>query len=204
MKFQKAISFLFHPILLPFAGTLYYFLITPLFIPKTAQKRIILLILVTTYFIPLLLLFLLKKTKKIDNFRIEKIEQRKRPLIFIISIFGVLCWIFLKIPQLSDLGILFLGTVLSFLCMFFLFQFRIKTSIHMFGIGTFVGFILVFSYKYQIEMLNPLITLIIVSGLIGRSRLYLKAHTLKEVNIGFLLGVLSQVMAQALYFCYSI
>lgn len=197
MKFYKVISFIFHPILLPFVGSLYYFLITPVNIPKLAKTRIILLILTITYFIPIVLLFLLKKFKKIDNYHINKIEQRKRPLIFVIGLFSFLSWTFFKVPQLMDLALLFSGSVFSFLVMFFLFNYKIKTSIHMFGIGTFIGFLIAFSFKYQYNVLVPLILLFIISGFIGQSRLYLKAHSSKEIYLGFSLGVVTQVLVSA-------
>jgi hypothetical protein len=193
MKFQKAISFIFHPILLPFAGTLYYFLITPIIIPKTAQLRIILLILTITYIIPVLMLFLLKKTKKIDNYRIDKIEQRKRPILFITLLFSILSWMLFKIPQLNDLAKLFIGNVAGLLIMNVIFNWGIKTSIHMLGIGTVIGFMAVFSYKYQINMLTPLMILFTLAGLIGQSRLYLKAHNSQEIVIGMLLGIITQI-----------
>ena len=194
MKYHKAISFIFHPILLPFVGCIYYFLITPVNIPKTAKIRIVLLILTVTYFIPMVMLFILKKTKKIDNYHIQKIEQRKRPLIFVITLFSFLSWTFFKIPQLNDLAILFFASVFSFIIMYILFHWKIKTSIHMFGIGTFIGFVLAFSYKYHFNMLFPMTILFIIAGMIGQSRLYLKAHNQKEIFLGFILGMGSQII----------
>lgn len=194
MKFQKAISFIFHPILLPFAGTLYYFLITPVIIPKVAQLRIILLILTITYIIPVLLLFILKKTKKIDDYRIDKIEQRKRPILFITFLFSILSWMLFKVPQLNDLAKLFIGNVAGLLIINLIFNWAIKTSIHMLGIGTVIGFIAVFSYKYQINMLATMIILFILAGLIGQSRLYLKAHNTKEIILGMVLGLATQIL----------
>ncbi|NPA44380.1 MAG: hypothetical protein GXO49_02495 [Chlorobi bacterium] len=81
-------------------------------------------------------------------------------------------------------------------------NFKIKVSAHMAGIGAFLSFFYTFfTNEYVSETLfSPLninITIIsffsiivIIAGIIASSRLILKAHTMKEILIGFFIGVL--------------
>jgi len=92
---------------------------------------------------------------------------------------------------MRDLGILFYATSLGLVIVYFLFIFRLKTSLHLLSLGIAVGFFLLLSTHYLISFLPVILILILISGLLASSRLYLKAHTPKEVYLGFLLGLIS-------------
>ena len=64
----------------------------------------------------------------------------------------------------------------------------------MIGIATFIGFILNYSLLTKTNLLIFIASLIILSGIIAQARLKLKEHTLKEVLLGFAIGVLSQTL----------
>jgi hypothetical protein len=78
------------------------------------------------------------------------------------------------------------------------------------GIGGILGFILVFLFQHkEAELLFhglndaiylmplPLIFLIfvLIAGLVGSSRLYLKAHQPMQVYGGFIIGIIAQFIA---------
>ena len=64
----------------------------------------------------------------------------------------------------------------------------------MIGIAAFIGFILNYSLLTKTNLLIFIASLIILSGIIAQARLKLKEHTLKEVLLGFAIGVLSQTL----------
>lgn len=64
----------------------------------------------------------------------------------------------------------------------------------MLSIGGFIGFFLIFQQSYNYAILPIIIVLILLAGLLGASRLYLKAHTSLEVYLGFFVGLISQFL----------
>ena len=58
--------------------------------------------------------------------------------------------------------------------------------------GSIISFFFVISNIYNLSLLPLILVLILLSGLLGSARLYLKAHNSKELLVGFLIGILSQ------------
>ena len=70
---------------------------------------------------------------------------------------------------------------------------RKKLSAHLTGIGGLVGTLVMLSIKLHTDFLALICVLIVLSGIIGMSRIKLEAHNENEVYLGFLLGFFSQV-----------
>jgi membrane-associated phospholipid phosphatase len=60
----------------------------------------------------------------------------------------------------------------------------------MLGMGGIVGTIIGLILRYQIDAVPLVISLILISGLVGYSRLRLNAHTPLQVYAGFVLGTM--------------
>ncbi|MEP2026487.1 MAG: phosphatase PAP2 family protein [Reichenbachiella sp.] len=64
-----------------------------------------------------------------------------------------------------------------------------KVSMHAAGVSGVVGFFLVFGIKFPNSMaLYPLLTFLILAGLVMSARLQLNAHSPKEVLAGLCIG----------------
>ena len=66
-----------------------------------------------------------------------------------------------------------------------------KISVHMAAIGAMAGSLVSFA---AIFMFNPVWWLCVIfmfSGLVGSARMILRQHTLRQINIGFLVGVIT-------------
>ena len=98
-----------------------------------------------------------------------------------------------------DLSLFFYGTTLALTIAYLLLYVKFKASLHMIGIGGLIGFSVFFSYEYQLNLLLPIAILFVIAGLIARSRLKLKAHEMKELYIGALIGIFSEVLVYAIY-----
>ncbi|WP_405611424.1 hypothetical protein [Polaribacter sp. Asnod1-A03] len=193
MSFYKFVSVILHPILVPTIGVfLYFFLIENNF--KSNQKiTVIALIFAATYFIPLIILILFKKLKLIKNFKAETIKERKIPVFLMILLFYLLGNTMIGITNLSDLGLLFFSTTLGLVIVYLLFLFKLKTSLHLLSLGVSTGFFFVLNSIYNQTFTIVIIISVLLSGLLGSSRLYLKAHTPTEVYIGYIIGFLSPI-----------
>jgi len=199
-KFSKFISYFFHPINFPIIGALLYFLFIPKFIFKPQEYTILIVIFIGTYIFPIFLLVLLKRFGMIQSFQMDTLEERKFPSLLFISISYIIGNWLLKSSIVDLLSLLFFGYGLGLFFSYILLYFKLKISLHTAAIGGLMGFLIYFSYHYKLNIVIIFSILFILSGLIGTSRLRLKAHKISEVSLGYLIGIISQFIV---YFIYS-
>ncbi|RBW55263.1 MULTISPECIES: hypothetical protein [unclassified Tenacibaculum] len=192
MRWHKFISTILHPIVMPTIGILLYFIFSPINLSSQQQLTILSIVFISTYIVPLLLLVFLKAIGYIKSYQVFSIKERKVPLFFMIALLFFLAELFQKLNIVKDLSYLFYGIVLGLTITYFLFFTRLKSSLHLLSMGGAVGYFLIFQEIHGINILPIIIIFIILSGLLATSRLYLKAHTPKEVYTGFFLGFTSQ------------
>lgn len=191
MKFYKFISVILHPIVVPTLGVLLYFILIPNRIGSNQKLAILGLIFIVTYLVPLFVLIILKAFKLIKSYKVYAIKERKIPVSLMIVLFYLLGNTLSRITMIRDLGTLFYATSFGLVVIYLLFIFKIKTSLHLLSLGISVGFFMLLGTQYFISFLPVILILILISGLLASARLYLKAHTPKEVYLGFLLGLIS-------------
>ena len=191
MKFYKFISVMLHPIVIPTLGVILYFMFIQNSFNSTQKFGVLGLIFASTYIIPLLLLILFKRFKLIKSFNAESIKERKIPIAVMIVLFYLLGNTLYGIPNLMDLGVLFYATTLGLVIIYILFAFKLKTSLHLMSLGVTTGFFYLLQNVYNQNLILVIIAALILSGILGSARLNLKAHTPKEVYLGFILGFIS-------------
>ena len=62
------------------------------------------------------------------------------------------------------------------------------------GIGSLFMFLVCLSIHFEINITLAVSLLTLATGLVTTSRLYLKAHSTPELLIGFLIGLISQLL----------
>jgi hypothetical protein len=201
MKFYKLVSYMFHPILVPIIGTIIFFILLPRHTSRTIETTIIVSVFIATYALPLVLLSILKQLKVIDNYHLSHTHERKYPLFFYIPMVYLMATLIKNNPATIDLALFFYGSTISLFVAILLIYKNLKASLHMIGISGILTFIIIFSYLYEINSLFIISMLFIISGVVATSRLHLKAHTKKEVCLGFLIGFLGQIIT---YLTHSI
>jgi hypothetical protein len=193
VKFQKIISALLHPIVLPTIGVMLYFLTIPHSIQNEQRYFIIGFVFTTTYLVPLGMLIVLKGLKIIHSFKVHTVKERKIPLFLMIVLFTALGNMLLRTAIFGDFGLLFYGTSFGLILVYLFAIFNIKVSLHLLSMGSMIGFFIVMGMEYKSSTTPLLLLLILFSGLLASSRLHLKAHTPKEVYLGFFFGILTQI-----------
>ncbi|MBT6376641.1 MAG: hypothetical protein HOJ72_00205 [Flavobacterium sp.] len=192
MKFYKFISTILHPIVLPTLGVFLYFVFVSQSFEKRLQLIVLGLVFALTYVVPVLLLLFLRNFGFIKDFQVSTIKERRFPVIFMIFLLYFLGNTIIQIPTIRNLGILFYGTSLSLTCIYLLFSVKLKSSLHLVSMGNMIGFFLIMTNINSLSMLPIIILLVLLSGILASSRLYLKAHTPVELLIGFSLGIVCQ------------
>jgi len=193
-KILPLFSYLFHPIFIPLYGTFFYVLIDNHYFTTGQYLMLFLQIVIITFLLPISFFYLLRTFGKIDNVMLSDISQRKIPLLLQIMLFSVLITKSITIDRFPDLYYFFLGGLLSTIVAFLLLYLKIKTSIHMIGISALTVFMIGLSIKNEINTNNIIAVFVLLNGAVASSRLEMQAHDTKELSIGFLCGILPQVV----------
>lgn len=194
-KIAKTLSIVYHPLFMPTFGLALLFGFDNLygFFPPVYKWFNILVILVFTLIIPLISFWILMKTGQISDINIRDKNERLVPMIltFFSYMAAYILFVRFKVPQVVTRFVL--GGVITLLISGIITPYW-KISAHMTGIGGFAGATFMFSLVLN-QNLSLLVGLIVLmGGLLGWSRIQLKAHDLMQVAAGYFLGFISMVV----------
>jgi len=194
------LSIVAHPVFLPVYGLLIIFN-APTFmvhLPASLKRIIFMLATINMTVVPMAFLPLLKYRKLIDSYQMDSRKERIIPLAMGTMMYIVTTIIFFsyEIPQLIKLFMM-ASSVLSFLLLVITFWWKI--SIHAAGIGALLASVLVLSLRMMADLTPILMGLLILSGVLLSSRLFLKAHKPVQVYSGFLLGLFSMFIVMMIF-----
>tara|TARA_E500000081_G_C6055730_1_gene315861 strand:+ start:75 stop:674 length:600 start_codon:yes stop_codon:yes gene_type:complete len=193
MFLAKLLSRLLHPIFIP---TITLAIISTKFlniiILSNQLKIIIIGTMIFTLLFPLLSILYLLVTKRIKSLQIEEKEERILPILFTI-IWMLIGYYFLGniLEYAPVVNSIYLGMIATLGITLLITKYW-KISLHMAAIGGCFGVFLNLQYIYG-GVINHVIFILILSGLLGYSRAILKAHNMRQIYSGFLLGVLMLV-----------
>lgn len=212
------ISILFHPLWWPTFGLYILLVLNPYLFgvsEPSSQSTLLLQVFVLTFILPAISILLLRKLNLIDSLFVKERMERIGPYI-ITMIFYL--WLYVNIRHDAKVPLVYnifvMGALIT-LVLIFITNLFVKVSAHTAVMGglitmTWVTFnifsheIFRFQWPGQEPVLlswrNVLIISILMAGLIGTCRLYLKVHTMKEVYLGYLLGFISQWLAFKILF----
>ena len=188
MSLEKIVSILFHPVFVP---TITVFLVVKIYsniIILENQAGIILIgTCVFSLILPLLSVFILLLTKKIDSLEMPKKEERFLPILFA-SIWMILGFYFMKeiFSYAPIMKSIYLGAIYVMIISLLITK-KWKISLHMLAIGGATGVFIMLEFLFGQNLMLLLIT-ILISGILGFSRLSLKAHSLNQIYAGFIVG----------------
>lgn len=217
-KIARALSVLFHPLLMPtllYALLLYF---SPAVIGASggnAQWRLTLLgvIFVTTFIIPVISVMFLTRTRalaraelnKLDNptntgeeftqkgsmAELEMQDKKDRfvPFLSTTVFYTVITYMFFKQLHASYAMVVVLGSITFSIALITLITLFWKISAHSAGISGVIGFLFGFYIKFaEQQLFYPILIIILFAGLLMSARLALNTHTPAQVFAGALLG----------------
>jgi hypothetical protein len=194
-KILPLFSYLFHPIFIPVQATLlYFFYKIPDFQTKEQTGTLLIQIILFTILIPILFFLALKLTGNVDSIMVVNISQRKLPLVVQCFLILFLLRNYIRLENHLALHFFFLAALLSTLITLILLFAKIKSSLHMMSISALAVFIIGLTLQYDTQNKLAITLSFLISGLVASSRLVMKAHTLKELFIGTLVGCLPQLL----------
>ena len=193
-SFLKSISYILHPLLMPWMGAVYFFTVTPVQYPPIKISFWLLSIILWSVAIPLVLYFILKKLKLVQTIDLKTSKERIWPLFLNSIILGYLSFRILPESMCGELHYFFLGALMTAIVGMLLAFLKFKTSIHMMSTGGAFFFMVLVNLHYGYSFSGAFAFFIIVMGAMASSRLHLNAHTVKELVVGLVIGVLPQLL----------
>jgi hypothetical protein len=187
-------SFIFHPIFVSVYGALFYFYISRAFFNKPEVYLSLLQIFIITVLLPLAFYALLRTLKKVNSFTEASLQERKMPvflqlvLLFLLMKFSILKLEYPYLYTYTQAG--FYSAFIAFGLLFF----KQKASLHMIGTVAFCSFSVLFCYSENYEASVYLILALLLMGSVATSRLVMKSHTVYELILGSLVGIIPQII----------
>lgn len=193
-KLSKLISFIFHPLFTPIAGTIIFFIITPKYTPTEVIRPIFLSILIISVFIPIALFILFKNLGWISSIYLENTSERKIPIYAYIILNYIIILKVIPFNLYEELYYFFVGIVGALVACLVLIYFKFKASMHLMSISSLTVFVVGLAFHYEVNITFGIAALIFTIGLITSARLYLGVHNYKEMIVGFIIGFIPQLI----------
>lgn len=184
-RLAQFVSVFLHPLIMPMYAMLVMLWSTPFGLVVTDKAKLFLLgvSLLFTFVFPLFFVVFLRKIGFVTSFAIRDRKERIAPLI----LGGFMCYMcYVMLSQMVRLHPLF--SQMFFALTVFLLLLAIitkfwKVSLHMAAVGSLLAIVFIFSQHSGLILL-----ILLLSGILGTSRLWLKVHTGLQVYVGFCLG----------------
>ncbi len=190
----KSVSVIFHPLIMPIVGVIFYFTKTPRFIDTEVIWAKLVSLSILTIVLPILLYFLLKTLGKVNSIYLRSTKERILPLILNAVVVILVIQRILRPDPYIELYYFFVGILISTLTCLILAFFKFKASIHMIAISGVFMFFIALSIHFSININGTLALMCIITGAVATSRLHLKAHTYPELIMGIVVGVFPQLI----------
>lgn len=190
----RSISFIFHPVMMPLLGVIFYFSKSPRYLPMEIIQAKLVSLFILTILLPILLYYLLKSLGKTDSIYLQSTKERIFPLVLNAIITLLIIIRVLPSNEIIELYYFFVGILISTLTCLILAILKFKASIHMMAVSGVFMFFLALSIHFSININGTLALIAILIGAIATSRLHLKAHTYPELIIGFFIGLIPQII----------
>lgn len=190
-SFWEIFSFIFHPLLLITGSIWILFEHYPYYKARYFEEEtniLLFFIFSNTFVMPTIAVLILKKTGLIQSIYLKNQKDRLFPFL-ITSIFCFFTAWQLHQSFIGDLAFRYLLAIGISIFVLSFINLKKKLSAHATGCGGVIALLsYIVLYLGEGEMAVWLLGSIFFTGLVFSSRLYLKAHTISEIYLGFLLG----------------
>ncbi len=186
----KIVSIVFHPLLM----TTYLVLLLGIFFPQmlliktSALKLFALLVFFVTFVLPALNIVMFKVNGVISSLTLARREERILPFIFISVIYSLVTALFFYKGSFGSNFNKLMLIITALIVISTLITLFYKVSIHSISIWGAVGILLPLNKIVEESLLWPTAIIIVIAGIIMSSRLFLNAHTPREILLGAVVG----------------
>lgn len=191
-------SYIFHPLFIPLYVVYFLVYIHPSYaagFDARIKVQAMMIVALNAVFFPLFSVLLLKGLGFIESFFLH--TQKDRIIPYIASgIFFFWTWhVFRQQTQYHPIFASFFFGVLITSSAALLANIYFKISMHAMGVGGVIGLFLVIMAYNTMLMTWPLSLAFLVAGIVCTSRLIISNHSSKDIYLGLILGIVSQLAA---------
>jgi membrane-associated phospholipid phosphatase len=186
----KGISIIFHPLLL----TTYLVLVLGYFMPEMLRLQtsqllpFALVVVIITFILPGVNLLILKFFGNIKSLTMVTRQDRYVPFIMISVFYVAATIIFYTMQRVSPNFTKLLMIVSALVVTATIITFFFKISVHALAMWGSIGILLPLNKLTLGQLIMPTVLVIIIAGLVMSARLYLQAHTPREILYGSVVG----------------
>ncbi len=188
-KIALAVSYLFHPLLIPTAG--FFILLNAGFyfsmLPWEARRFILLVVFFSTAVLPVVSLAVLAFNPRFD-FSFEKSTDRV-VIQLATAVFYYLGYFLLGKMPVSPFFKVFLISGALLIVLLSIISLKWSISLHLSALGAILGAILALSFRMGLNPVWWIICIILAAGLVGTSKMLLAKQTMLQLIAGFILGL---------------
>ena len=168
---------------------------------EKGRWTIISLIFITTCLVPMLTVLMFKATNVIKDLNMNDRRDRYLPFVFISLFYLVVSYMIRTQEWMTPDMLVAFFAITTVVILTNAITFFWKISAHAAGVVGWLGFVLGLQQMYPSTntLFWPLVTAILLSGIVSWSRLYLNAHILKEIFAGAALGFIISFAAMIMF-----
>jgi hypothetical protein len=192
-KILPFFSYLFHPLFIPVYAALFYFFANTTYYTNLQKLVVIFQIVMITILLPILFFFVLRASGQLSSMMVADISERKIPLVIQCFLTILLIRKSITLEHFPEFHFFFLGGLMSIIIALVLLFFKTKASLHMVAISGLTVFIIGLSLHNQVLNSYWIAFWVVMNGFVASSRLEMKAHTPRELLIGFIWGITPQL-----------
>lgn len=192
------ISVVLHPLFVPLIGT--WLIIKTHYYEfagfnSNSIFRIYGSVIANTLVLPAFTVLFLKLLKFIQSIKMNSRRERIIPYIATMTFYF---WAYMVFRHQQMMPVVLTAFLLgNFIAVIFAFisNIFIKISMHTLGMGGLLGLAFCFLENPYVNVMIPLMAVILLCGIVATSRLILEAHSMREIYLGVIFGVLAQLIA---------
>ena len=194
IQIAHILSVVFSPFYAPIWAFLWLFFFSYLKLLPLGYKLLILgIVFVFTILIPRLTINVFRRLNRWSHWQLSHREHRHMPYVLTLLSYSACLMLFTQLNvAMFFRGIIMSAIVAQIVCVIINVWWKIST--HMVGMGGLVGMILSFSSIFFYNPFWPGIGLILLSGVLGTSRMVLRQHSLAQILVGFAIGFFSSLI----------
>jgi|GEM_PF-28833 len=206
-SFARFISAVFHPLLMPTLLFAVLFYRAPgvvqnlQFVNSEASVSfgplrlsfatgLLWLLFMWTFLVPALLIYWLYRMGFVQGLTLATRADRHVPYLVTAVLYSILTYFLAtRLSQLPEIALV-LGSIAASIALVAVINLRYQISAHAVGIGGVVGALGGLLLRYhEMALFEPLVTAVVLAGLVTSARLYLNAHSPDQIGAGLSLGV---------------
>ena len=194
----KVISIIFHPVFVPIYVICFLVYIHPyLFAGFSSENKSIAMIqaFVMFTFFPVVTVLLLKALKFINTIYLQTQKDRIIPFVACGIWYFWIWYVWHNLPEYPVVAAQFALAIFVAASIGLLVNIYMKVSMHAISMGVMITFILLLAFSEDISFGVYISVALFIAGLVCTARFIVSDHTQKEVYVGLLVGIISQLLA---------